>query len=83
MATATRHQEISDRFLDHAEREFEKGDLLQASEKGWGAVVHYVKSVTKEQGWSDERTYSIVNRNARRLIDLNLLRNAEAVLLHP
>ena len=43
MATSTQHQEISGLFLDHAAVEFEKGDFLQASEKAWGAVAHYVK----------------------------------------
>ena len=51
MATVAQHQEISERFLSHAEEEFEKGDLLQASEKAWGAVAHYVKSVAKAAGW--------------------------------
>ncbi len=50
MTTPAQHEQISQRFLDHAEAEFEKGDMLQASEKGWGAVAHYVKSVAKERG---------------------------------
>ena len=50
MATTAQHESISERFLEHAEAEFEKGDLLQASEKAWGAVAHYVKSVAKEHG---------------------------------
>ena len=51
MATVARHQETSETFLEHAEEEFNKGDLLQASEKAWGAFAHYVKSVAKERGW--------------------------------
>lgn len=51
MATVARHQEISDTFLQHAEEEFDKGDLLQASERAWGALAHYVKSVAKGRGW--------------------------------
>ena len=50
MATTIRHEEISGRFLHHADEEFEKGDMLQASEKAWGAVAHYVKSVAKARG---------------------------------
>ena len=53
MTTPAQHERISERFLDHAEAEFEKGDMLQASEKGWGAVAHYVKSVAKERGMRD------------------------------
>ena len=51
MATAEQHREISAQFLDHAEDEFRKGDLLQASEKAWGAVSHYVNSVARQRGW--------------------------------
>ena len=50
MATTAQHERISEQFLEHAEAEFENGDLLQASEKAWGAVAHYVKSVAKERG---------------------------------
>ena len=61
MSTAARHQEISD--------EFEKGDLVQASEKVWGAVAHYVKSVARKHGWPN-RSHPDVRKNATRLIDL-------------
>ena len=47
------HTETSERFLRHAEEQFERGDLPQASEKAWGAVAHYVKSVAKQRGWRD------------------------------
>jgi hypothetical protein len=68
MATTARHEEISDRFLDQADEEFERGDLLQASEKAWGAVDHYVKSVAKTRGWPDGSHRDIAD-NARRLLD--------------
>ena len=67
MATTTQHQAISDTFLEHAVDELENGDLLQASEKAWGAVAHYVKSIAREQGWPN-RSQADVNKNARRLI---------------
>lgn len=63
MATTARHQEISDTFLQHAEEEFDKGDLLQASEKAWGAFAHYVKSVAKERGWPN-RSHQDLRDNA-------------------
>ena len=69
MASTAQHQDISDRFLEHAEREFEQGDLLQASEKAWGAVAHYVKSVAHEEGWPDG-THGDIAKNARKLIVL-------------
>ena len=69
MATVAQHQEISERFLSHAEEEFKKGDLLQASEKAWGAVAHYVKSVAKEQEDWDAESHVGVNRSARKLVE--------------
>ena len=67
MATTQRHETISAAFLYHAEAEFEKGDMLQASEKAWGAVAHYVKSVAKARGWPDG-SHRDIAVNARRLI---------------
>lgn len=69
MASIAQHKEISERFLRHARRELEQGDLLQASEKSWGAVAHYVKSVAHEEGWPDGSHGSIA-KNARKLIAL-------------
>ena len=69
MATAARHREISAIFLQQAEEEFEKGDLLQASEKGWGAVAHYGKAISEEQGWQHHSHY-LLRRNMRRLLRL-------------
>ena len=67
MATVERHQDISVRFLEQAESEYAAGDYLQASEKAWGAVAHYVKSVAQEQGWPHDSHYN-VRKAARALI---------------
>jgi hypothetical protein len=69
MLTPERHREISAQFLEHAEAELESGDPLQASEKAWGAVAHYVKSVAKERGWPDG-SHRDISDNARRLMHL-------------
>ena len=50
-AEVDNHLEISDRLLQHAYEQFEANDLIQASEKAWGAVAHYLKSVAKFRGW--------------------------------
>ncbi len=68
MTTVARHQEISKRFLEQADEELQKGDLLQASEKAWGAFAHFVESVARGRGWSSGSQRSI-NINAGRLID--------------
>ncbi len=52
MATVERHTEISADFLHHAENMFREGDLLQASEKAWGAAAHCLKSIAERRGWS-------------------------------
>ena len=67
MATVERLQDISVRFLEQAEAEYAAGDYLQASEKAWGAVAHYVKSVAQEQGWPHDSHYN-VRKAARTLI---------------
>ena len=38
-------------FMRQAEQEFRDGDILQASEKGWGAAAHAVKAVAERRGW--------------------------------
>ena len=45
------HVQISHRFLDHAQKELNKGNRLQASEKVWGAVSHALKSIAEQRGW--------------------------------
>ena len=42
---------IARQFLDDADREFAAGDLLQASEKLWGAASHALKAVCRQRGW--------------------------------
>ncbi len=55
-------------FLAQASEELERGDLRQASEKGWGAASQIVKSAADERGWEHGRhatLYDVV----RRLVD--------------
>ena len=39
---ATEHIQTARQFLEDADREYEAGDMLQASEKLWGAASHTV-----------------------------------------
>ncbi|MCY4624341.1 MAG: PaREP1 family protein [Chloroflexi bacterium] len=41
----------SRRYLAQSEEELERGDLLQASEKGWAAASQILKAVAEERGW--------------------------------
>ena len=68
MATSEEHEEISAQFLDQAEEEFRKGDLLQASEKAWGAFSHYVNSVARRNHWPLGSHRALIE-NATRMID--------------
>ena len=39
-------------FLNQAFEDLARGDLPQASEKGWGAAAQIVKAIAAERGWS-------------------------------
>ena len=54
MVTTQEHITITHSMLEHAEERLQEGDLIQASEKGWGAVAHYLKAVAKQRGWRNE-----------------------------
>ena len=45
------HDVHSERLMQHAWEQLERGDRLQASEKGWGAVVHALKAISRKHGW--------------------------------
>ncbi len=49
------HVSRSKTFLSQAFVELDAGDLLQASEKGWGAAAQMVKAVAEERGWEHSR----------------------------
>ena len=53
-------------LLEHAEEEFQKGDLLQASEKTWGAVHQFLKAAATERDWGHD-THSHVRQVAQNL----------------
>ena len=45
------HCDTGREFLGRARAYFDEGDLLQASEKGWGATAHLVKAAAEARGW--------------------------------
>lgn len=87
MATAERHIELSDRLLSHAHQELEKGDTIQAAEKAWGSVAHYIKFEAVERGWPNKSHRNLLD-NFRRLLGgtsdygPNLLRLSAVQRLH-
>ena len=50
-ATPDEHEQISRRFIRQAHEELAKGDLIQASDKTWGAVAHALKAIAQSRGW--------------------------------
>jgi hypothetical protein len=48
---AQEHGLTSRESLARAEHALAEDDLLQASEKGWGAAAHMVKGVAQSKGW--------------------------------
>ena len=48
----TEHAETARKFLEDADREFEVGEVLQASEKLWGAASHAVMAEMQRRGLS-------------------------------
>ncbi len=58
------HSNISRDFLAKAEDALADDDLLQASEKGWGAAAHMAKGIAESRGWRHDghrALYSAVN----------------------
>ena len=47
-----RYEEISRHLLEQAQEELDKGDILQASDKVWGATAHAVKAVCQRMDWN-------------------------------
>ena len=47
-----RYEETSRHLLQQAQEELDRGDILQASDKVWGAVTDAVKAHARQRGWS-------------------------------
>ena len=45
------HVETAREFLEKADEEFAAGDILQGSEKIWGAASHIVMAIAQQRGW--------------------------------
>ena len=73
-----RYAAISARLLRQAQEELDAGDLIQASEKAWGAAAHVIKSVAEKWDWYHQGHYRLnavvdfiaIERARRDLIDL-------------
>ena len=69
---ASYHVETANEFQAKAHAYLRDGDLLQASEKGWGATARMVKAAAETRGWrhsSHGDLYRAVNRIAEETDD--------------
>ena len=65
-----KHSQTAQDFLAASDSEFTAGDILQGSEKLWGAAAHSVMAVAQQRGWrfGDHRSLqAVVNRLADEL----------------
>ena len=62
------HIETATDFLVRAQAYLAAGDLLQASEKGWGAAAQAVKAVAESRGW-DHNGHRQLHQTIDRLVD--------------
>ena len=67
MMAVEQHRETALAFLEASDREFDAGDVLQASEKLWGAFSHAVTAVCKQRGWDCGTHRQLIN-SARQLV---------------
>ena len=61
------HTDTASEFLARARTYLDEDDLLQASEKGWGATARMVKAVAESRGW-DHNTHRDLHAVIRRLV---------------
>lgn len=63
-------QDYTDRashLLAQAHEELARGDVIQASEKGWGAAAQIVKAAAERRGW-EHRSHAALYRVVSRLV---------------
>lgn len=61
------YQRTSRELLAKGQQALEEGDLLQASEKFWGASAHMVKALAQRRGWrhsSHAALFRVINQLA-------------------
>ena len=55
ISKADRYTEISRYLIEEAQHQLDRGDLIQASEKAWGATAHAFKSLAQTRAWNHTR----------------------------
>ena len=73
--SAENYIRTSRRFIAQAQEEFDRGDMLQASEKAWGAAAQAVKATAAQRGWEHSnhaRLFQNVKRVSQETGDLEI-----------
>jgi hypothetical protein len=68
---------MSRQLLEQGREALSQGELVQASEKLWGAAAQMVKSVAERRGWSHtshRELFQVVNRLAQEIGDSEVRR---------
>ena len=63
--SAEEHIATARTFLERSAEEFAEGDILQGSEKIWGAVAHATTAAAVLRGWSTTTHRDLVNASRR------------------
>ena len=66
--TRDAHVQTAQDFLTKSDGYFAEGDVLQGSEKLWGATAHSVMALAQERGW-DYGSHYAIRQVALRLAD--------------
>ncbi len=75
MTTTHSYVDTSHEFLARARAYLDEGDLLQASEKGWGAAAQMVKAAADARGWrhgSHRDLFDVIRRLAAETDDAGI-----------
>lgn len=56
---SVRCMEIARHLLQQAQEEMDRDDILQASEKAWGAAAHAVKAVAERRRWFNDADWRL------------------------
>ena len=65
------HIRTAHEFLDESDREFADGDILQGSEKLWGAFSHAVTALAQVRGWEYGTHRKTIEAGERLVNELN------------
>ena len=68
MTQDEKYSNAARRFLAQARKELDRGDLAQASEKGWGAAAQMVKAVAERRNW-EHNGHALLYQVVRRLVE--------------